>query len=330
MSDIKLTGWNLQHMSNFPFPYNIKPMFSGHETFPLRQLWLKKAHTQTLIHLTPHQSSAPKSIFSDDDAIERFGVGKNMVASIKHWALACDIIKDNPQQGGFEIGQIGDFLFGSLNTPGHDEYLERDASIWLIHWLLCGRAIRTATWYALFNFIQNQFFTQQEVISALDNSSAFTTTSKSKTTVSRDVETCIRGYTTSQDTEDNLDSLLSSLGLISTTSKGQYRFNQGSHQSLDDAVFAFALLDFWDRWEQETGTSQSTLSFSAIAHWYGAPGRVFKLSEEAIADRLSRIAEITHNYLAWTDQAGIRQITRLGKQSFDQSKMDILKGAYNA
>jgi hypothetical protein len=315
-------------MSKFPFPQHIKLMFSGHETFPLRQLWLKKAHHQTAQYINKDYISAPKSVFSDDDAIERFGVGKNMVSSIKHWALACDIIQDSNTEEGFEIGAIGQFLFGTASIKAHDEFLEHDASVWLIHWLLSGRAVRTPTWYALFNFIQNQNFTQHEVLSALDLSSAFSNTNKSKTTVVRDIETCIRGYTSTQDTEDNMDSLLSSLGLISVTGKGQYRFNQGIHQSLPDAIFAFALIDFWSRWEQDTGTSQTTLSFGAAAHWYGSPGRVFKLSEDAVADRLSHIAETTNNYLAWTDQAGIRQVTRIGKQSFDQAKMDILRGAY--
>lgn len=315
-------------MSKFPFPQHTKLMFSGHETFPLRQLWLKKAHLQILLAIDTNCISAPKSVFSDENAIERFGVGKNMVASIRHWALACDIIQDSETEGGFEIGKIGKFLFGNSNYKAHDEFLERDASVWLIHWLLSGRSTRTPTLYAIFNFIQNHEFTQHEVLSALDLSSAFSNTKKSQTTVSRDVETCIRGYTSIHDTEDNMDSLLSSLDLITITGKGRYRFNQGIQHSLPDAVFAFALLDFWNRWEQETGTSQMTLSFGATAHWYGSPGRVFKLTEDAIADRLSRIAEITEDYLAWTDQAGIRQVTRMGKSSFEQAKMNILRGAY--
>ena len=77
-------------MSKLSFPRDIKLMFSGHETFPLRQLWLKKAHDQVMLHISPNRISAPKSVFSDDDATERFGVGKNMVASIKHWALSCE------------------------------------------------------------------------------------------------------------------------------------------------------------------------------------------------------------------------------------------------
>ena len=51
--------------------------FSGHETFPLRQMWLKKAFDESI-----ERGLIRKSTFSDENAIASFGVGKNMVASI--------------------------------------------------------------------------------------------------------------------------------------------------------------------------------------------------------------------------------------------------------
>jgi len=315
-------------MSKFQFPSDIKLLFSGHETFPLRQLWLRKAHNQTVQHIKPSQSSAAKSVFSDDDAIERFGVGKNMVSSIKHWAVACDILKDSDVEDGFKIGEIGQFLFGQNALQGHDEFLERDASVWLIHWLLSGRATRTPTWYAVFNFVQAQSFNQNDVAAVLEESSAFSAAKKSKTTIGRDIETCLRGYAAAHDSEDNMDSLLGGLGLITAVGKGQYRFNQGVQHSLPDAVFGFALLDFWDRLERNNQTSQTTLAFNQVAHSYGSLGRVFKMTEDAVADRLSRIAEITNGYLEWTDQAGIRQVTRMSKIPLSQAKMKVLRNGY--
>lgn len=315
-------------MSKFTFPSDIKLIFSGHETFPLRQLWLRKAHSQIIKHTKSDQLPASKSLFSDDTAIERFGVGKNMVSSIKHWALACDVIHDSPSDNGLEIGDIGKFLFGYAESKGHDEFLEHDASVWLIHWLLSGRASRTPTLYAIFNFVQAQSFNQNDVIIALNESSAFSDAKKSATTITRDIETCIRGYISGQDNEDNMDSLLGCLGLISVVGKGQYRFNQGAQHGLHDAVFGFALLDFWSRLEKNHQNSQTTLAFNQIAHVYGSLGRVFKMNEDAIADRLSRIAEITNHYLAWTDQAGIRQVTRIGSIPLNQAKMNVLRNAY--
>lgn len=41
----------------------MKPMFSGHETFPLRQLWLKKAYHQVFKFYEADSDYAPKTVF---------------------------------------------------------------------------------------------------------------------------------------------------------------------------------------------------------------------------------------------------------------------------
>lgn len=84
----------------------MKPMFSGHETFPLRQLWLKRHITKFLSFMKLIVIMLLKPFFSAPDAIERFGVGKNMVAAIKHWALACDVIREHTDKNGFEIEKL--------------------------------------------------------------------------------------------------------------------------------------------------------------------------------------------------------------------------------
>lgn len=311
-------------MTQIRFPTDMKPMFSGHETFPLRQLWLRKAFSE----VERQGERASKGVFSDDDAIERFGVGKNMVSSIRHWALACDVIRECFDGDGFEIGDIGNLLFGQ---PGCDPYLEREASIWLVHWLLAGRALRSATWYVVFNFVQSQSFDAKHIVELL---SEFTTTSKSvrsKTTLARDVEVCLRCYTSVASrnaTEDSAEPLLTDLGLLSSTTNSIFHFNRGPQYSLPDGIFAYALVDYWLRWERITGASQSTLSFNAIAHDYGSPGRVFKLDEDSVGERLSKISEITRGYLEWTDSSGIRQVSRVGKASMEDAAKRILRGAY--
>lgn len=310
-------------MTSIRFPLDIKPLFSGHETFPLRQLWLRKAFSA----VANYDICAPKSVFSDDKAIERFGVGKNMVSSIRHWALACDVICEG--KDGFKIGYIGKLLFGE---DACDPFLERDASIWLVHWLLAGRAKRSATWYVLFNFVQSQSFQPQDVVALIEEYAVANKAIRSNTTLVRDVEVCLRCYTSvslKNATEDSAEPLLSDIGLLSTSSKGHFHFHRGPQYSLPDSIFAFALLDFWKRWEANTETSQSTLSFNTIAHEYGSPGRVFKLDEDSVGERLSKIEELTGKYLQWTDSSGLRQVSRVGKEKIDLAMGRILRGAYD-
>ena len=71
------------------FEDSYKPQFSGHETFPLRYGWLKK--TFDAIRAAEDQDDN-RTVFSGEDAIARFGVGKNMVSSMRHWVTATGII----------------------------------------------------------------------------------------------------------------------------------------------------------------------------------------------------------------------------------------------
>jgi hypothetical protein len=77
------------------------------------------------------------------------------------------------------------------------------------------------------------------------------------------------------------------------------------------------LIDFWDR----TADGQSSLAFEAVAYAEGSPGRVFKLDEESIAQRLISLADFTGGKLVWTDSAGLRQVHRKALAKEDRKEM---------
>ncbi|CAM4160419.1 DUF4007 family protein [Acinetobacter pragensis] len=307
-------------------PSDIKLIFSGHETFALRQLWLKKAYTQVQKYQDSSELVCPKSVFSSNDAVERFGVGKNMVASIKHWGLATDVIRESEKSNGFRLGEIGNFLFDE--TSGVDPFLEHEASYWLIHWYLAGKSLRSTSWYVLFNCLNSNSFNQDDVVSLINDLVSETENIRSKKTLENDVDTCLKSYVSDNDTEDGIESLLSKLGLIKKISKNLYQFNYSYHESLSDFLFCYAILDFWESLEERHGTSQSTLSFKNITYDYGSPGRVFKLTEYSINERLSHIEDISNGYLGWTDSSGLKQITKLKNETVGEMKKTLLRLAY--
>ncbi|MEZ5653194.1 MAG: DUF4007 family protein [Burkholderiaceae bacterium] len=275
--------------------------FSGHETFPLRQMWLKKAFDQSI-----DGALIPKSTFADEGAIAAFGVGKNMVASIRHWALACGIMRE--VDGGFRIGNLASEI---LQDSGLDPYAESPATAWLVHWQLAGRCIRSTTWHWLFNHVTAPNFTRQDLEGPLARYARELDPKHrlSTSTISRDLETCLRSYaprSSSGSPEDFAEPLLGELGLLQEVHKGLYTFRRGPKASLHDGVFTYALVDFWNR---EAG-DQSSLAFETIAYAEGSPGRVFKLDEESIAQRLIALSDFTRRKLEWTDSAGLRQVHR--------------------
>jgi hypothetical protein len=148
-------------------------------------------------------------------------------------------------------------------------------------------------------------------------------------TLRRDVECCIRSYVPrlgGESPEEMSEPLLGELGLIQQNAKGTFEFRRGAKRSLPDGVFAYALLDYWERMPH----AGSVMGFDRVAHDYGSPGRVFKLDENAVADRLMALEHLTRNQIQWTEQAGIRQVTRTDKALSNLStyKYKMLESAY--
>lgn len=291
--------------------------FSGHETFPLRQMWLKKAFDQTM-----DDCLIPKSTFVNETAIATFGVGKNMVASVRHWAVACGMMFEDGDN--FRVGGLATEI---LRDGGLDPYAESPSTAWLVHWQLAGRCYRSTTWQWLFNRVTAPTFTRQELEEPLSRYARELDPKHrlSTSTISRDLETCLRSYAprmSGGSPEDFAEPLLGELGLLQEVHKGQYAFRRGPKASLHNGVFAFALVDFWDRYAE----GQSSMAFEAIAYAEGSPGRVFKLDEESIAQRLISISDYTNGKLAWTDSAGLRQVHR--KPMSKEERKDLIRRAY--
>jgi hypothetical protein len=282
-----------------------KGQFSGHETFPLRYGWLHKVYAR----VQETQGKKNQTIFSRDDAIISFGVGKNMVASIKHWGLGAGFIEE-VENNGYATTLFADFLMG---PQGLDPYLEDPASLWLVHWRLASTPQRTTTWFWAFSHHSGQ---------VLDRDSLTTEISKlcleqkweriSAATIRRDVECFIRTYVRSARgssntvTEDTLESPLAELSLLQPTGyRGMYQFQRGPKPSLPDGVFNFALAEFWQH-----HTDTNSLSVEAITYEPGSPGRVFKLDEESVTERLGRVEATSKGTFQWTDTAGVRQVLR--------------------
>ncbi|MDQ0142877.1 DUF4007 family protein [Cupriavidus necator] len=292
--------------------------FSGHETFPLRQMWLKKVFDQAT-----DGRLIRKSTFADENAIAEFGVGKNMVASIRHWALACGVMVE--EGDSFRIPGLAKEI---LSDDGLDPYAESPSTAWLAHWQLAGRCFRSTTWHWLFNHVTAPTFTRQELEDPLARYARELDPKHrlSTSTISRDLETCLRSYaprTGGGSPEDFAEPLLGELGLLQEVHKGQYAFRRGPKASLHDGVFAYALVDFWNR-EAE---GQSSLAFETVAYAEGSPGRVFKLDEESIAQRLMALSDFTGRKLEWTDSAGLRQVHRKNLSSEDTK--NLIRRAYD-
>lgn len=278
---------------------DFKGQFSGHETFPLRHLWLRKAYDAV-------EGGAPRTVFSGPESIVTFGVGKNMALSIRYWALACGIIEE--EGGRARPTELAHSLFGAERP--WDPYMERAATAWLVQWQVAGSPKMTTTWYWAFNHLSAQTFDHEALSSAILQYCRVRRWARiAEKTVARDVECFIRSYVPRMDKsggEDALEPVLAELGLIRPVEGRRYEFRRGPKPSLPDGVFAYALNAFWER----HAPTASTLSVEAIAYEPGSPGRVFKLDENSIVERLTAMESVTRRHIVWSDTAGVRQVLR--------------------
>lgn len=285
--------------------------FAGHETFPLRLLWLKKAYDAV-------QLGEPMGTFQEQEAIARFGVGRNMAVSMRYWALASGLFEENekviaPTELGHRI----------LADDGLDPFLEHPATIWLVHWHIAGSAEMTTTAYYAFNVLSAIEFDPASLVGELMELVTVRGWRGTRGTLKRDVEVFLRGYVRrdAAHSEDAAEPLLAELGLIREARLGGwYEFVRGPKPTLPDNVFAYALGQFWERQGGSTA-----LTAEQICYAPGSPGRVFKLDEDSVITRLMTIGKVTDAAWQWTDTAGLRQIQR--RIDFDpMTLMDAFDG----
>ena len=277
--------------------------FSGHETFPFRYTWLKKA---------VDAMKADAYALHADDAMVKLGVGKNMVASMRHWGLATGMLAESPARRGNRIRPLRPTKLGArvFRDDGWDPFLEDPGTLWLLHWQLVSRPERATTWWWVFNQYPGTVFTRADVQEALETLVAQRGwTRATPASLKRDIEVFVRTYAPQQRRnvllEDTLECPLVELGLIRASSHVQaFTLIRSGHESLPDEVFAYALTDYLQRRPNQA----QTVTVEDLAFGEGAPGRVFCLDEPGLLGRLDRLEAVTDGDIVYDETAGLKQI----------------------
>lgn len=292
---------------------------SGHETFSLRLLWLKKA-----FDVASGPDGIDRRTFQEQSAIATFGVGRNMALSMRHWALATEVL-EIASTTHLRASEVGRMIFSDGN--GLDPYLEHPSTLWLMHANLVSEPQAATTFYFAFNLLNQIAFTREDLVRAMAAIvDARATTRATPETLKRDVEVFVRSYAPRYaDTgEDAAEPLLVELGLLrELRSTGQLEFVRGQKPSLSDSIFALVLKRFWARHH----AMSPTISVEQAQYGAGSPGRVFKLDEDSLVARLMGIEDATGGKMVWTDTAGLRQVALNGRLG-DIDEFGLIRDGY--
>ncbi len=284
----------------------LRPIFSGHETFQCRHLWLKKGYDFV----------KSGKAFSAEGGVVELGVGKNMVTSIRYWMRAFGLLENGDKLTGF-----AHWLFS--DDEGFDPYLEDDASLWLLHHKLVKSGYATS-YSLIFNELRKDRieFSKDDFVRFLKSKAeGGLPFNFNKNTIEGDFEVFVKLYIgtteSSKDREEVVSGILPDLRLVRVVQREKhpaYHIETNEKPELPDEVVLFALLT-----DDSIGFS---VSLDALERGYNSVGSIFALSRSGLVQKIERLCE-KHDWLVYKDDAGIRELQFKSKP---RVAFDILSG----
>ena len=282
-----------------------KLLFSGHETFQCKSLWLKKSYD--FLH--------DGNTFSQSDAVVKLGVGKNMVSSIRYWTNAFGFLS--------EKDELAKFLFGSR---GKDPFLENIGSLWILHHRLISQGV-ASIFSLVFNGLRKERieFTKNQMINFLKRKCQEHNEAFKVNIVERDIGVFLKSYLQPrgkvQNIEDEFSGIFLELGIIEEIEGAEddlgkrYRIAGCERPEIPIEVILFCILS-----NAKYGLS---ISFYELLSGYDSIGTIFALNSEGL--RL-KIQELTTRYkdITYKEDAGIRELQFKTKPD----RWDVMKSYY--
>jgi hypothetical protein len=294
-----------------------KLAFGRHETFPLRFAWLSKGF---------QAMQRDPRVFESDEATVELGVGKNMVRSIRYWLLATRMA----DLDGLELRPtvLGQRVF---SEDGWDPYLEDEATIWLLHWLLSSHPTQATVSFWFFNHYHKTAFTGQEAQAAFADFCKDKARARySATTAKKDVPVLLRMYVQSRGggripAEEFLDSPLSLLKLVTyfPPTRG-YVSRPERRDGLPIEVLGFAVGELF----RSRGLASIPMEQLMYARdGWPAPGLTFRLTESAMLAKLELLVQRFPKAFELREIAGVYSLFLL-KDIAPESLLEEYFGAH--
>lgn len=170
----------------------VKIKLQGHEKFVLREGWINKA-----LLILPSNVDA----FTRKDATDLFGIGSNMVKSLRYWMRAFGLTN----MSGTKLSEVGKLI------AKYDPFLEKLFSLWIMHSYIAKNQEGATTWFMFFNRCAADELEKNEIESILlrevrKYAAGATFSEKS---LSNDVDVLLNMYGKSKDRTDPEDKSIS-------------------------------------------------------------------------------------------------------------------------
>lgn len=261
-----------------------KIKLQGHEKFALRDGWLNKG----LIMVKKNPAA-----FQGKDGPDIFGIGNNMVKSLRYWLRAFGLIKEAPGKGA-NLTKLGELI---LNN---DPYFEDVFTIWLLHSFIAKNRNEATSWYMFFNKVDVKDMEKEQIENILlrEITKYAAGTTFSEKSVGNDLDVLLNMYGKNKefsDPEDKSNSPFAQLGLIKSVD-GKYSKNHPNRKDIDELIILHELAYLFD--------DKESISIDDAINGENGLAKIYQISTvtaNEILDRLDALGYIRVNRTAGLD-----------------------------
>lgn len=259
----------------------VKMRLQGHEKFALREGWINKG----LIAVEEMTDA-----FVRKDAPDIFGIGSNMVKSLRYWMRVFGLTND----AGSELSMLGQII------RRYDPYLEDLTTLWLLHSNIARNKESATTWYMYFNNCDADDLEKEQIIAILNrevgkyaNGQSF-----SEKSLSNDVDVLLNMYSKNKekvDPEDKNISPFAQLGLVKKQ-EGRYAKNHPNKKNFNEWIVLYEIA-------RRIG-ARSSISIEEIISGDNGLSKVYNLTSvmaNELLDKLDSIGKIRVDRTAGLD-----------------------------
>ena len=208
---------------------NNKVKLKGHESFSIREGWLTKGIFEV--------SENPK-IFSEKNLTDIFGIGTNMVKSLKYWLTVSNLIEEG-QKNEYSLSELGKLI------KDNDPYMEDIFSLYFIHTQIVQNTERALIWNLFFNKCNMKVFSKNDIQARIEYILQSENLEYNEKILGDEISALLKTYVAEQknDTpENNFTCPLVDLKLIKKIDKDMYKKEKSSMSNLDPYIVYYLIL----------------------------------------------------------------------------------------
>lgn len=244
----------------------------GHEKFSIRDGWIGKA----LKNIEVPDGKEYSDVFLRKEAPDIFGIGNNMVKSLRYWMKAIGFSEEKSGTG-VKLTSVGAMV------KKYDPYFEDVFSVWIAHFFISTNFDEATTWYLFFNKFDVIDFRKDLVFESLQRELLGYVEKFSEKSLQNDIDVLLNMYSKDKEIVDPEDKMLSpfaQLGLV-RFKDGEYTKEPPDKRKINEWIVLFYLVK-----KYSIGDS---VSIYDLIEGEGSIASVFQMSTTHINELLDKL-----------------------------------------